>query len=153
VVKRKPISNWIETTRSRFHAGHRLVTWHPHGVLDDDLLDEIAHFTQTLEQIAEAPFDRYTDLSGLAEIHLSIGHVFDIAEERRDARSGLPLVKSALFCDKVIGFGMARMYEALMKGSAIDVRAFRDREIAAGWLGVPPEVLDYLDEPVSGTIL
>ena len=92
-MSRKAISAWIETTRTRFHAGHRLVTWHPRGILDDALLDEIAYFTQTLEHIAEAPFDRFTDLTGLSEIHLKIGHVFAIAEERKSSHSGTAAVK------------------------------------------------------------
>lgn len=145
-MSRTHISNWIETMRTQFHAGHRLVTWHPCGILDDVLLDEITYFTQTLEHLSEAPFDRYTDLSGLAEIRLSIGHVFDVAKERKLSRTGLPSVKSAFFCDKFVGFGMARMYEALMEGSSIDTRAFRDRIAAAAFLGVPVHILDDVDD-------
>jgi hypothetical protein len=136
--------------RTRYHAGHRLVTWHPHGVLDDALLDEIAYFTQTLEQLSDAPFDRFTDLSGLSEIHLKIGHVFEVAEERKLAHAGLPPVKSALCCDKVVGFGMARMYETLMEGSSINVRTFRDPVVAAAWLGVPPQTLAESVPPPEG---
>ena len=55
------------------------------------------------------PFDRYTDLSGLTEIHLKIGHVFDLAEDRKFMHSALPRVKSGFYCDKVVGFGIARM--------------------------------------------
>lgn len=149
-MKREPISNWIASTKTHFHAGHRLVTWHPHGILDDALLDEIAYFTQTLEHLAEAPFDRYTDLSGLSEISLKIGHVFDIAEERKSAHAGLPPVKSAFYCDKFVGFGIARMYEALMEGSTIDARAFRVRSAAATFLGVPLHILNEDDEHEAG---
>jgi len=139
--------------RTHYHAGHRLVTWHPRGILDDALLDEIAYFTQTLEQISEGPFDRFTDLSGLEEIHLKIGHVFEIAEERKTAHAGLPQVKSAFYCDKIVGFGMARMYEALMEETSIDVRTFRVRSIAAAWLEVPPRVLDEIDNPETESFL
>jgi hypothetical protein len=60
-------------------------------------------------------------------------------------------VKSAFFCDKFVGFGMARMYEALMEGSSIDARAFRDRAEAAAFLGVPQQVLEDI-QPLQSDI-
>jgi len=129
------------------------MTWHPRGVLDDRLLDEIAYFTHTLDHIVEAPFDRFIDLSGLAEIHLKVEHVFEIAEERKTSHAGLAKVKSAVYSDKIIGFGVARMYETLMEGSSIDVLAFRVRSAAAAWLGVPIKLLDDVDNPETETFL
>lgn len=149
-MNRQPIAVWIETMRTHFHAGQRLVTWHPRGTLDDALLDELSYFTQTLEQLAESPFHRYTNLSGLRDIRLKIGHIFEIAEERKAAHAGLPPVKSAFVCDKVVGFGIARMYEALMEGSSIDVRAFKKAEEAADWLGVPPHILEDVEDTCEG---
>ena len=127
---------------ARYHAAQDLITWHPRGVLDDRLLDEIAVFTQIQEQVVTAPlFHRFTDFNSLTEVRLKIGHVFKVAEERAAAHRDLAPVKSAFFCDKVVGFGIARMYEALMEGSSIHVRAFRDRAAAAEWLDVPLEIL------------
>ncbi len=118
------------------------MTWHPRGVLDDPLLDEIAAFVQAQEQVTTAqPFNRFTDFSGLMEIRLQIGHVFKVAETRIRAHADLAPVKSAFFCDKFVGFGIAQLYETLMEGSSIQVRAFCDRTAAAEWLGVPVEVL------------
>src|SRR5439155_1078046 len=51
-------------------------------------------------------------------------------------------VKSGFFADTIVGFGMARMYEALMEEATIQVRAFRERAAAAEWLGVPLEILE-----------
>jgi hypothetical protein len=124
-----------------YHPEWRLMTWHPHGTLDDAALDQILTFTQTMEQLADSPFDRYIDFNGLREIRVQIGHVFDVAEHRSVETAGLASVKSAFCCDKVVGLGMARMYEALMAGSSIQVRAFRERAAAAHWLGVPEQVL------------
>ena len=50
-------------------------------------------------------------------------------------------VRSAFFADTTVGFGIARLYEELMHGAAIQVRAFRDRAAAAEWLGVPVRLL------------
>jgi hypothetical protein len=124
---------------TRFHPEAHLLTWHPRGVLDDAFADEIVAFVET-EALAEvAPFNRFTDLSGITIIQLAIGHVFRIAERRRDACEP---VKSAFFAATIVGFGIAHLYEELMKGGLIDVRAFRERTAAAEWLGVPTTILE-----------
>ena len=56
-------------------------------------------------------------------------------------------MKSALFSEDWVGFGIARLYESLMKETLIEVRAFRDRAKAAVWLDVPPEILKLEDKP------
>ncbi len=124
-----------------YHPDERLLIWHPQGLFDDSLADRIMAFIELEERIKGVPFHRYTDLSGLTEIHLKVGHAFKIAERRRTDFAGGQSVKSALFCDRVIGFGIARLYEALMEGGPFDVQAFRTREAAAEWLEVPVYVL------------
>jgi len=116
------------------------MTWHPRGVLDDVLADRIIEFIETEERMLDTPFDRFTDLNGLTEIRLKVGHAFNVAERRRAGYQGEP-VKSAVFSDWVIGLGIARLYEALMKDAHIKVRAFRSRDAAAEWLGVPADLL------------
>jgi hypothetical protein len=126
---------------TRWHEEVRLVTWHPRGILDDNLADRIVDFMESEERIADASFHRYTDLDGLTEIRLSFGHAFQIAERRKASYVGGPPVKSAIYCDWIVGFGMARLYAELMKDCPIEVRAFRDRQAAAEWLGVPVDIL------------
>jgi hypothetical protein len=123
--------------------------WHPRGILDDAFVDEITDFTQTLENLSGAPFDRFIDLSGLSEIRLQMDHVFEIAKERRSDTADLPPVKSAFYCNTLVGFGIARMYEALMEGASISVRAFRDKDAAAAFLGMPSHLLDQTDDPAA----
>lgn len=124
---------------ARFHPELRLVTWHPRGRLDDALADQIAHLVESAAFIAADPICIYTDFGGLTELRLKLGHLFQIAERRKDA--AVPM-KSAFVANSVIGFGIARMYEHLMKTALIHVRAFRERAEAAEWLGVPVETLD-----------
>jgi hypothetical protein len=51
-------------------------------------------------------------------------------------------VKTAIFADERYTFLIARIYESLMEDAvAITVRAFRKRELAADWLGVPLAIL------------
>ena len=50
-------------------------------------------------------------------------------------------MRSAFFCESITGFGIARLYETLMGGGLIEVRAFRSRADAAEWLHVPESML------------
>jgi hypothetical protein len=74
-------------------------------------------------------------------------HVFAFALQRAEQFAGITPVKSALFSEDWVGFGIARLYESLMKETPIDARAFRDRATAAVWLDVPAEILKLEDEP------
>jgi hypothetical protein len=56
-------------------------------------------------------------------------------------------VKSALFSEDWVGFGIARLYESLMKETLIEARAFRDRAKAAAWLSVPSGILKLEAKP------
>jgi hypothetical protein len=134
----------------RYYDKHRVVAWQPHGVLDDSLLDEIAEWIVAIEKVS-LPFNRFVDFSHLSKISLQIGHVFTFARERAEKFHAVTPVRCALYCDKVVGFGIARLYETLMKDSPIEARAFRDRAAAAEWLEVPAEILSLMDEPAPPT--
>ena len=128
---------------ARFHRKLQLVTWHPRGLFDDALADDIARLVESAAFLEAKPCYSYTDFSGLTEIRLKLGHLFQFAERRHEANTP---AKSAFVAQSVVGFGIARMYEHLMRTARIDVRAFRERSAAAEWLGVPVEVL----EPAPG---
>jgi hypothetical protein len=74
-------------------------------------------------------------------------HVFKFAKKRAEQFAGVTPVKSALFSEDWVGFGIARLYESLMKETPIEARAFRDRATAAVWLAVPSEILKLGDKP------
>src|SRR5436190_1700603 len=133
-------------THLRQYPAHNLVAWQPQGVLRDQLLDEIAEWLCTIDQ-ASAPLKRFVDFSRLTEVAVRTRHVFEFARRRAEQFAGVTPVKSALFSEDWVGFGIARMYESLMRGTPIDVRAFRDRVTAAIWLDVPAEVLNLEDKP------
>jgi hypothetical protein len=110
------------------------------------MLDEIGEWVSTIER-ASAEFNRFIDLSRLTKVALRTSHVFEFARKRAEQFAGVTPVKSALFSEDWIGFGIACMYEGLMKGTPIDARAFRDRAKAATWLDVPAQILNLDDEP------
>ncbi len=124
--------------RTWYYPDWRLVCWHPRGVLNDAFADQVVEFIEMEERIQEAPFDRYTDLSGLTDIRLKVNHFFEIGRRRRRVQQP---VKSAFFADKPASFFIAQMYEMLMDKAMIEVRAFRERETVAEWLEVPLKIL------------
>lgn len=133
-------------THLRHYPAHNLVVWQPEGVLDDNLLDEIGEWVSTIER-ASAEFNRFIDFSRLTKVAVRTSHVFEFARKRAEQFAGATPVKSALFSEDWIGFGIACMYEGLMKGTPIDARAFRDRAKAATWLDVPAQILNLEDKP------
>jgi hypothetical protein len=125
---------------TRYYPRLKLTTWHPRGILDEALAENIIAFIKWEEYIQDAPFDRYTDLSGVTEIRLRLDHVIETARRRRLMREP---VKSALFGDNPVSFEIAQMYERLMEEAImIRVRAFGDRKAAGEWLEVPPTILE-----------
>ena len=129
--------------RTWYFPKWHLVTWHPRGVFDDALADQIVTFTEMEERIQTAPFDRYVDLSGLTHVELRAGHVFEIAIRRHRAKQ---LVKSALWSDKIVTLSIANMYETFMTNATIKVRAFTQQKYAAKWLEVPIEILSEFSD-------
>ena len=136
-----------EPTHLRQYPAHDLVAWQPQGVLDDQLLDEIGEWLCHIEK-ASAPFKRFVDFSRLTSVAVRTNHVFEFARKRVEQFAGVTPVKSALFSEDWVGFGIAQLYESLMKETPIDARAFRDRVAAAIWLDVPAEILKLEDKPV-----
>lgn len=122
------------------YPAHNLIAWQPQGVLDDRLLDEIGEWLCTIEK-ASAPEKRFVDFSRLTEVAVRTSHVFEFARKRAEQFAGVRPVKSALFSKDWVGFGIALLYENLMKETSIEARAFRDRATAAICLDVPAEIL------------
>gem|GEM_PF-1752469 len=125
--------------RTWYYPRWKLLTWFPRGVLNEVFADQMVAFIEMEESIQEAPFDRYTDLSGLTQVRIGIDHIIHTARRRRKVRQP---VKMALFADNPISFGVAHSYELLMYDAMIEVRAFKQRAAAARWLEVPLKTLD-----------
>ena len=62
----------------RHYPDYHLIAWRPEGILDDNLLDQIADWLVEIEM--ESPhFKRFIDFSRLKEIAVRTSHVFEIA--------------------------------------------------------------------------
>ena len=130
----------------RHYPAHQLMAWQRKGTQDDLMLDRIAEWLVDIEK-ASLPFKRFIDFSQLTTIAVRTRHVFEPARTRAEQFSGVEPVRTALFCDDWVGFGIARLYESLMEDTLIEARAFRDLARAADWLSVPVHVLTLKDEP------
>jgi hypothetical protein len=131
----------------RHYPDHRLMAWQPQGTLDDLMLDQIAEWLVHIEK-AFLPFKRFVDFSQLTTVAVRTGHVFKVARRRAEQFRGVEHVRTALFSEDWVAFGIARLYESLMENTLIEARAFRDLAKAAEWLAIPVDVLTLKDEPV-----
>ena len=130
----------------RYYPAHRLMAWQPQGTLDDLMLDQIAEWLVHIEK-AFLPFKRFIDLSQLTTVAVRSRHVFEFARKRAEEYAGVEPVRTALFSDGWVAFGIACFYESLMENTLIEVRAFRDLAAAAEWLAIPVDILTLKDEP------
>jgi hypothetical protein len=130
----------------RHYPAHQLMAWQRKGTQDDLMLDRIAEWLVDIEKVS-IPLKRFIDFSQLTTVAVRTRHVFEFARKRAEQFAGVEPVRSALFCDDWVGFGIARLYESLMENTLIEARAFRDLARAAKWLGVPVDVLTLKDEP------
>jgi hypothetical protein len=131
----------------RYYPDHRLMAWQPQGTLDDLMLDQITEWLVHIEK-AFLPFKRFVDFSRLTTVAVRTGHVFNVARRRAEQFRGVEPVRTALFSEDWVAFGIARLYESLMENTLIEARAFRDLAEAAEWLAIPVDVLTLKDEPV-----
>jgi hypothetical protein len=128
-------------SRARFHPDLNLETWFPEGVLDVLVGTFMAHYIGFEEAVADKPFNRFTDLTGLTAIRLEMEDIANIVALRRAFYQDRPPVKSAVLAVEAPAYSVARMFAALMEPSPIEVRVFRTVEEAAHWLGVPVTAL------------
>ncbi len=63
-----------------------------------------------------------------------------LAEMHAETAEGLRKSRVAVIALSDATFGMWRMYQALVEGSGLDVKVFRELGEARAWLGVDPQV-------------
>ena len=119
-----------------FHEDIRLLIYRPRGVIDEAAIKEIVSVLEDLEAKLQKPFNRFSDTLGADEVELNFKYVIQVSLCRRLAYSGHPPVKSAILATDSTMIHYARLHALLTQGSPINVRVFKDRQEAAGWLGV-----------------
>lgn len=129
----------------RYDPAHRLIAWQPRRVLDDRLMRRIANWVLSAHTFS-LPFNRFVDLSRLTEISIHLRNGFTGQPDAAVPGQINARIKVALYCDKAVGFAIARFYESFAKNSFIEVRAFCERAAAAEWLKVPASILRLREE-------
>ena len=124
-----------------FHQDIRLLVYRPHGLIDEAAINKVVSAIEDLETENQKPFNRFSDTSEAHDIELNFRYVIQVSLHRRLSHKGRAPVKSAILATEPTLVHYARLLVLLTEGSSIKVQVFQDREEAAQWLGVPPEVL------------
>ena len=119
-----------------FHRDLNLWVWQPRGILDEAHVDRLIDLIDDLEEDADEPFNRYTDLSKLDSVTLTFDYVFQVSLYRRVVCSDMPQVKSAFYVTDRATAEIAITHAVVSEDSPLVVRVFVDKEAAAEWLGV-----------------
>ncbi len=125
-----------------FHPTPRLLVYRPRGILSEHRVNAIIAFLEKEEDAAEAPFNRFTDLSKLDALHLDVNAMIRIALYRRLAYGNYPPVKSAFFVTSPDAVRLIKVHVLLTDHSPIKARMFGEMQNAAKWLEVPAELLE-----------
>ena len=124
-----------------FHEDIHLLIYRPHGVIDQAAVKEVVDVLEDLEEKLQKPFNRFSDTLGADEVELNFKYVIQVSLCRRLAYAGHPPVKSAILATDSTMIHYGRLHALLTQGSPINVRVFKDRQVAADWLNVPIERL------------
>jgi hypothetical protein len=125
----------------QFRKDHALILWKPRGILDTAIIDEVVLFIERAEKNSKKRFNRFSDLSALDAVNLNFKFVFDVGLSRRLSSRSNPSVKSAFYVTSPATTHYTKLHKLLTDYSPLAVRLFTDRDEAATWLGVEPEVL------------
>jgi hypothetical protein len=123
----------------------KLLIWRPRGVLDESTVDQIIAYLTNMENKMGQSFDRFTDLSLIDAVDLSFKYIFQVALYRRVSRLGREPIKSAFLVSSPAVSRYVKLHAVLTDRSPLQVELFEDREAAAKWLAVEPELLAALE--------
>lgn len=126
-----------------FHHDLRLLVWRPLGLLNEKAVNNVITFVGDEEVRSHKPFNRFTDTLLVDAVDLNFRYIFHVALYRRLASlDRLPVKSAILVTDETIAY-YGRIHATITRGSPLEVRLFEQRELAAEWLGVSLESLEY----------
>jgi hypothetical protein len=124
-----------------FHEDVRLFIWRPRGVVNQAAVNRILTVLGELEFLLKEPFNRFSDTVGADAVDLNFEYIIRVSLYRRQVYANRPPIKSAILATESTLVHYGKVHALLTQGSPINVRVFQDRNEAAQWLGVPPELL------------
>jgi hypothetical protein len=128
---------------SQFHHDLRLLVWKPRGVLNEAAVNKLISFIGDEEAQSNQPFNRFIETLNVDVVDLNFRYIFHVALFRRLSVVGRAPVKSAILVSSLDKAHYSKMLALITLGSPLKVKIFEDKELAAKWLGVSIENLEY----------
>lgn len=125
-----------------FRSEPRLFVYRPVGALSEHRVNGVIAFLEKEEDEAEAPFNRFTDLSKVDTLNLDVNAMIRISLYRRLAYANYPAIKSAFYVTSNAAAELVKIHVLLTNHSPIKARMFFDLGDAARWLEVSQELLE-----------
>ena len=126
------------------------MVFRPRGILTEGRLDAIVEFLEKTEDKANAPFDRFTDLSKLDALDIDFKTMIRISLHRRLTYAQYPPVKSAFYVTSPAAARVVKVHAILTDHSPLVCKMFRELDAAARWLDVPRITLESYARPHNG---
>ncbi len=124
-----------------FHEDLHLLVWRPRGLLNRDAVNRIITVIGELETTLKEPFDRFSDTVAAHAVDLNFEYIIHVSLYRRSSYGRRPPIRSAILATDATAIHYGKVHALLTQGSALNVRVFQDRKVAARWLGVPIAIL------------
>ena len=121
-----------------FNEEHNLLIWRPTVEIDVDVAILVATSIAEIEK-SRPPFKRFVDLTGIQGISLRLTDLQKIVDLRVSYAG--PEVKAGHYAPHTLGFGIGRMYQAMMLKTNVKIEVFANIESCANWLDVPQKIL------------
>jgi hypothetical protein len=118
-----------------FHPDLNLLVWQPRGIFNEPYLEQLISVLEQTEDEAERPFNRYTDLTRLDAVELTLKYVL-VSLYRRLVYGERSIVKSALYVVDRATARLALTHATVTVDSPLQVKVFLHKSTAAKWLGV-----------------
>ena len=119
-----------------FHPELNLMVWQPCGILDELHVEQLISLLERTEDEAERPFNRYTDLSRLDAVELTLKYVLEVSLYRRLVYGERSIVKSAFYAVHRATLRVVLTHATVTADSPLQVKVFLRKSSAAKWLGV-----------------
>ena len=126
----------------QFHRDVNLMVFRPLHILDEKSVNVIVDFLEKVEDLAEKPFNRFTDLSKLDAVDLDFGFVLRVSLLPRQVYGDRPLVQSAFYVTSPGIEAIVKIHAAATDQSPLQVAIFKRVDEAAKWLNVSREALE-----------
>jgi hypothetical protein len=124
-----------------FHEDLRLFIWRPNGVINQAAVNKVITVLGELEFSLKEPFNRFADTVGADAVDLNFEYIIRVSLYRRFVYGNRPPIKTAILATDSTLIHYGKVHALLTQGSRIKARVFQDRQEAAGWLGVPLELV------------